>query len=247
MSVLAGAVILAAGAAVLLPMAAQAAPASVACNETALVTAVTAANAAGGGTVTLLPGCTYILTTSHGNDGVNGPVGLPVITTPITFSGNPNAITRAITASAFRIAEASSTGGITLDAVTLSGGNAIATGNNNGGGILNFGAVTLTGSALTGNTASGLGGAVYSSGTPSAATFTSSTVKSNIAHQGAGIASLNGTLTITSSVVNSNVATVGPGGVYYVAGAATLNSSTVTANTPTNCTGSPSSVPGCIG
>ena len=47
-SVLAGATILAAGTAVLLPMTAQAAPASVACNETALVTAVTAANAAGG-------------------------------------------------------------------------------------------------------------------------------------------------------------------------------------------------------
>ncbi len=245
-SVLVGATILAAGTAVLLPMTAQAAPASVACNETALVTAVTSANAAGGGTITLLSGCTYTLTASHGNDGVNGPVGLPVITTPITFSGNANTITRAATASAFRIAEISSTGGLTLKAVTVSGGDATATGHNNGGGILSFGAVTLTGSALSGNAANGLGGAIYSSGTPSAATFTSSTVKSNTAHQGAGIASVNGTLTITSSVVNSNAAIVNPGGIYYVAGSATLNTSTVTANTPTNCTGSPSPVPGCI-
>ena len=55
------------------------------------------------------------------------------------------------------------------------------------------------------------------------------------------------TLTLTSSVVNTNAATVNPGGIYYVAGSATLNTSTVTANTPTNCTSSPYPVPGCIG
>jgi predicted outer membrane repeat protein len=178
---------------------------------------------------------------------VNGPAGLPIITTPITFSGNANIIARAATAPAFRIAQVGATGGITLKAVTLSGGDATATGHNNGGGILNFGAVTLTGSALSSNTATGLGGGIYSTGTAAAATFTSSTVGSNTANQGAGIASVNGTLTLTSSVVNANAATVNPGGIYYVAGSATLNTSTVTANTPTNCTGSPSPVPGCIG
>jgi hypothetical protein len=244
---LTGATIFATGTAVLSPAAAQAQITSVACNETALVTAVTAANAAGGGTVTLTPGCAYVLTTSHGNDGVNGPAGLPIITTPITLEGNANTIARAGTASAFRIAQVGSTGGITLKAVTLSGGHAAAAGHDNGGGILNFGAVTLTGSELSGNKADGLGGALYSIGTSAAATFTSSTVKTNTANQGAGIASVNGTLTITSSVVNTNAATVNPGGIYYVAGSATLNTSTVTANTPTNCTSSPSPVPGCIG
>lgn len=244
---LAGTAILAAGTAVLLPATAQARPTSVACDETALVTAVTAANAAGGGTVTLTPGCTYTLTAAHGSDGVNGPAGLPIITTPITFEGNANTLTRAGTASAFRIAQVSSTGGITLKAVTLSGGHAAAAGHNNGGGILNFGAVTLTGGALSANAADGLGGALYSSGTPAAATFTSSTVQNNTAHQAGGIASVNGTLTITSSVVTANTAMVNPGGIYYVAGSVTLNTSTVTANTPTNCTSSPSPVPGCIG
>jgi hypothetical protein len=243
---LTGTAILATGTAVLLPLAAQAA-ASVACDETALVTAVNAANAAGGGTVTLTPGCTYTLTASHGNDGVNGPAGLPIITTPITFEGNANVITRAATASAFRIAQVGSTGGITLKAVTLSGGHAATTGHNDGGGILNYGAVTLTGSTLSDNAADGIGGALYSTGTPSAATFTSSTVKSNTAHQAAGIANNRGTLTLTSTVVNTNAATVNPGGIYYVAGAATLKTSTVTANTATNCTGSPSPVPGCVG
>lgn len=92
------------------------------------------------------PGCTYTLTTGHGNDGVHDPAGLPVITTPITFEGNANTIARAPAAAAFRIAQVDTTGGI-----------------------------------------------------------------------------------------------------YYVAGSATLNTSTVTANTATNCTGSPSPVPGCIG
>lgn len=238
-----GATMFAAGTALLLPMAAQAA---VACNESALVTAVTAANAAGGGTVTLTPGCTYTLTSSHGNDGVNGPAGLPLIATPITFEGNANTIARASTAGAFRIAQVSTTGGITLKAVTLSGGLATTTGHNNGGGILSFGAVTLTGSQLSGNTAGGLGGALYSTGTPAAATFTSSTVKTNTANQAGGIASVNGTLTITSSVVTANAAILNPGGIYYVAGSASLNTSTVTANTPTNCVNSPSPVPGCI-
>ncbi len=238
---------LAAGAAILLPGAAQARPASVACDETALVTAVNAANAAGGGTVTLTPGCTYTLTAGHGDDGVNGPAGLPVITTPVTLEGNANTITRAGTAPAFRIAQVGPTGGLTLKAVTLSGGHAAATGHGDGGGILSFGAVTLTGSQLSGNTADGLGGALSSTGTASAATLTSSTVKSNTAHQGAGIASVNGTLTLTSSVVNTNIAAVNPGGIYYTAGSATLNTSTVTANIATNCTGSPSPVPGCIG
>jgi hypothetical protein len=241
---LAAGTVLAAGTALLLPMTAQAA---VACDETALVTAVTSANAAGGGTVTLTPGCTYTLTASHGNDGVHGPAGLPIITTPITFEGNANTIARAPLATAFRIAQVNSTGGLTLKAVTLRGGLATTIGQNNGGGLLNYGAVTLTSSQLTDNTAGGLGGAIYSTGTPAATTFTGSTVTANTANQGAGIASVNGTLTLTSSVVNTNAATVNPGGIYYVAGSATLNTSTVTANLPTNCTSSPSPVPGCIG
>lgn len=241
---LAGALGLAAGAVVLLPVTATA---SVACNETALIDAVDAANAAGGGTVTLTPGCAYTLTGGHGDDGLNGPAGLPVITTPITLSGNANTIARSSTAPAFRIAQVGPTGGLTLQAVTFSGGHAATAGHDDGGGILNFGAVTLTGSTLSGNAANGMGGGLHSTGTSAAATFTNSTVGSNTANQAAGIANVNGTLTITSSVVNANAATTNPGGIYHVAGSVTLTTSTVTANTPTNCTGSPSPVGGCIG
>ncbi|WP_370421334.1 hypothetical protein AB8O64_24175 [Streptomyces sp. QH1-20] len=239
---LAGAAVLATGTTALLPATAQARIMDVACDETSLITAVNEANAAGGGTVTLTPGCTYTLTAAHGNDGVNGPTGLPIITTPITFEGNANTITRA-GATNFRIAQVSTTGGLTLKEVTLSGGHAAT----NGGGILNFGAVTLTGSELSNNAADGTGGGIHSTGGAAAATFTSSNVENNTAHRAAGIASDRATLTLTSSVVSGNAAAINPGGIYYVAGTATLNTSSVTANTPTNCTGSPSPVPGCIG
>ncbi|MET9413253.1 hypothetical protein ABZY03_03475 [Streptomyces klenkii] len=239
---LAGATVLATSMTALLPANAQARIMAVACDETSLISAVNAANAAGGGTVTLTPGCTYTLTASHGDDGVNGPTGLPIVTTPITFEGNANTITRS-GATNFRIAQVSNTGGLTLKAVTLTGGHTAT----NGGGILNFGAVTLTGSELSNNAADSTGGGIYSTGGAAAATFTSSNVKNNTAHRAAGIASVNSTLTLTSSVVSGNAAGINPGGIYYVAGTATLNTSSVTANTPTNCTGSPSPVPGCIG
>jgi hypothetical protein len=72
--------------------------------ETALVAAaIIADNAAGGGTVTLTPDCTYTLTTSHGTG--HGPDGLPLITTPISLAGNVNTITRSAAAPAFRSAE----------------------------------------------------------------------------------------------------------------------------------------------
>ncbi|MCM2417272.1 hypothetical protein [Streptomyces sp. RKAG293] len=244
---LAGSVLLATGAACLLPTAAQAGAAvTVPCSETALIAAVNAANTAGGGTITLTKGCTYTLTSAHGNDGVNGPDGLPIITTPIAFSGNANTITRSATAAAFRIVQVAASGGLALNAVTLSGGNATTAGHNHGGGVLNFGAVTLTGSAINSNTAGGLGGAIYSSGAAAAATFTSSTVRSNTANQAAGIASAGATLTMTSSVVTLNTAATQPGGIHS-SGTSTMTTTSVTANTPTNCIGSPQPVTGCVG
>lgn len=87
-------VVLAAGAGLLLTGTAQAKAAAVACSETALVSAVNTTNAAGGGVITLTPGCTYTLTSAHGNDGTHGLDGLPPITTAVTFEGNANVITR---------------------------------------------------------------------------------------------------------------------------------------------------------
>ncbi|HEY0409894.1 MAG TPA: hypothetical protein VGE42_06450, partial [Candidatus Dormibacteraeota bacterium] len=75
--------LLVAGTATLVPTTAAAAAA---CTEAALVDAITAANAAGGGDIALAPNCTYTLTASHAT-GAQGPDGLPVITTVIGLTG----------------------------------------------------------------------------------------------------------------------------------------------------------------
>jgi hypothetical protein len=221
---LTGATVVAAAITTALPMAAQAA---VACNETALIAAVNAANAAGGGNVVLTPGCVYTLTTPHAI-GANGPDGLPIITTVITLTGNNNIITRstALRTPAFRIAEVSSTGNFTLKQVTLNRGLAVGS----GGGVLNFGALTLTGSGLTNNVATGTGGGLSNAdvpapGTGTAATFTSSNVSGNTASgRGAGIYNgLRGTLTTTSSSVKTNMSLLAQGG-----GIAAINSTATT-------------------
>jgi hypothetical protein len=266
---LAGAIVLASGLAVLIPVAAQAA---VACSQTALVAAINLANSSGGGNVPLTPGCTYILTHSNGG-GANGPDGLPIITTVISLTGSANVITRSPAAPPFRIAEVSATGNLTLTSVTLSNGSA-QTGN--GGGILNFGSVTLTSGGLTGNTAlgngggiasgpaagaaatftdsvltgntvlTGSGGGLYSQG--GTATFTGTPVRGNTAllGNGGGIATIDAVLTLTSSPVTANAAAplVGEGGgIYRNGGTATVTTSPISANTPNNCTGSSPAVP----
>lgn len=265
---LSAATILAAGTALAVPTPAFAA---VACTETDLVTAVTTTNAAGGGVITLTPGCTYTLTTSHGDDGVHGPVGLPPITTTITIEGNANVITRTAPA-AFRILQVSTPGDLTLKAVTISNGHAAGLPPaGNGGGILNLGALTLTDSAVSGNTAAGTGGGVHSGGGTSAVTFTGTTLSGNTAAsdggglynfgtatftsslvnganhsaRGGAIASIDGILTLTSTPVSANTATVTAGGVFRQTGTATTNTSPISANTPNNCVGSVPAVPGC--
>jgi hypothetical protein len=201
----------------------------VACSQSALVAAINLANTSGGGNVTLTPGCTYTLTRSNGG-GTHGPDGLPIITTVITLTGNANVITRS-SGQFFRIAEVSATGNLTLKSVTLSNGDALS----DGGGILNFGAVTLTSSALTGNTAElGNGGGIASGpGAGAAATFTSSTLSGNTAVEGSGggLYSQGGTATLTSTPVNGNASLLGNGGgIATINAVLTITSSPVSSN-----------------
>jgi hypothetical protein len=227
--VFAGAAVLAGGMAVLAPAAAQA---SVACSQTALVAAINLANTSGGGNVTLTPGCTYTLTRSHGG-GTHGPDGLPIITTVITLTGNANVITRSggLFTPDFRIAEVSATGNLTLKSVTLSNGSS----SGDGGGILNFGAVTLTSSSLKGNTTLlGNGGGIASGpGAGAAVTFTSSTLAGNTAltGSGGGLYSQGGTATLTSTPVNGNTSLTGNGGgIATIDAVLTITSSPVSSN-----------------
>jgi hypothetical protein len=228
-----GATVVAGGMAALTP-AAQAITIPVACSEDALVAAVNQANSTPtADTLVLAGGCTYRLTSPHG--GLTN--GLPVITTPIEMIG-PATITRS-SLLPFRIAEVSPTGSLTLTtSVALTNGNVVG----NGGGILNRGAVTLTNSSLSGNTATldggGLANADTPSGTAPAATFTRSPVTGNTALlSGGGIYNgLRGTLTTTGvsgspMFIRGNTAVVNGGGIAAVnSTATTLTQTAVTTN-----------------
>lgn len=206
----------------------------VACSESALVAAVNLANTTSAAdTLALASGCTYVLTSSHG--GLTD--GLPVITTPIEMIG-PATITRA-SLLPFRIVEVSSTGSLTLTtAVAITNGSAVG----NGGGILNQGAVTLTNSSLTGNTATISGGGLANADTPSgtapAATFTRSPVSANVAVLGSGggiYNGLRGTLTTTGVsgsplVITGNTGRRGGGIAAVNSTATTLTQTAVTVN-----------------
>jgi len=197
----------------------------VACNENALVVAVNLANSTPASDTLVLAGnCTYSLTLPHG--GLTN--GLPVITTPIEMLG-PATITRN-SLLPFRIAEVSSTGSLTLTtSVTFSNGSAVG----DGGAILNRGAVTLTRSKLTGNTATFNGGGLANADTPSgtapAATFTRSEVSNNSALlSGGGIYNgLRGTLTVTG-VSGSPMPVIGNAAILNGAGIAAVGSTATT-------------------
>ena len=96
-----------------------------------LVNAITAANTdsatggcpagSGADTIVLPAGSTQTLTTV--NNSTYGPTGLPVISSVITIAGQGSTITRASGAPEFRLLAVSSTGELTLQETTVSGGS----------------------------------------------------------------------------------------------------------------------------
>src|SRR5215467_13950428 len=178
-----------------------------------LVAAINAANATGGGAISLAPGCTYTLTAA-GSSGPLGPNGLPKVTTPITIAGAQSTITRS-SSQQFRILEVDGPGGnLSASALTITGGNA----NQPGGGVFNnAGTLTLNSSAVTGNsTSEDAGGILNKAGT---AVLNASRVSGNTSASGGGIASGPGnaappevtgsSLTLNGSRVDHNTAAEG--------------------------------------
>ena len=120
---------------------------------------------------------------------------------------------------------------VTLDGLTVSGGNGTgAVNSGHGCGIYNGGGVlTLTNSTVSGNSGGGGsgGGGILNFGT---LTLTNSTVSGNSAFFGGGIGA-QGFLTLTNSTVSGNSAFNG-GGI-RIAGSLTLANSTVSGNSAT--------------
>src|SRR5262245_23299503 len=138
------------GLAALIAAPTAASAATVPCTQGALVAAINAANAAGGGTINLASGCDYALTTAD-----NGEHGLPVVTTQIRLNGNGATVDGT---GAVRVFEVDGPGSLSAQNVTITGGSADI-----GGGIENAGGtVTLNHSQVTGNTAAQAGGGIAS-------------------------------------------------------------------------------------
>jgi hypothetical protein len=118
------------------------------------------------------------------------------------------------------------TDGVTISALTLTGGYAAY----DGGGIDNSGTLTVTNSTISGNSADGNfsdGGGIFNTGT---LTVTNSTISANSADDGGGIFNgYYGTLTVTHSTISANTAD-GYGGGIDNSGTLTVTNSTISDN-----------------
>jgi hypothetical protein len=140
----------------------------------------------------------------------------------------------------FKIGSVTPAVNVTLSGMTISGGNANGGGNDDdGGGVLydGAGAVTVTSSTISGNTAGHGGGISVEGGT---AAITNSTISGNTATSIAGgILNMQSTVTITNSTISGNTATISGGGVLVEGGTATITNSTISGNSSSSF-GSPS-------
>ncbi len=108
-----------------------------------------------------------------------------------------------------------------INGLTISNGSA-----DNGGGIQNFGTLTLNSLSVDQNTVSTTGGGITSEGT---LVINNSTVSGNTAQFVGGLVNYSGTTTINNSTVSGNSATIQDGGIYNFT-TLNLNSSTVSNN-----------------
>jgi hypothetical protein len=162
---------------------------------------------------------------------LNGPNGELIILTngslvlnhSVTIDGGANnlAVSGDHRFTVFKIAAGSD---VTFSDLTITGGLAASA----GGGIDNFGTVTLVDSAVSYNSATqGSGGGIANRG---ALTLDHSTVAGNLALNDGGIYS-DGTLRLTDSTVSGNTALEGNGGMANYGGQLLLVDSTVSGNT----------------
>lgn len=172
-------------------------------------------------TIVLPAASAHILTDADANFGL----GLQV-TSEMTITGNNARISRSLDAEeVFRIFTVELAGNLTLDAVTVIGGNQTF-----GGGIRNSGTLVLTNSTIELNTAS-QGAGIHNDGT---LTVSNSTIQSNDASTGTdgGGVYNGGTATLTNNTISLNKAGTTGGGVANAAGGtATLIHNTITRNT----------------
>jgi len=164
---------------------------------------------------------------------IYSPTGLPLINSNITIEGNGAKITRKKTAAQFRLMAVQYTGTLTLNNLTLSGGNSTY----GGGGVFNGGYLTVNNCIITGNKAFG-GGAISNYGGYSQ--INNSTISKNTASYGGGgifnrsfAPGYRGDVVLNNSTITGNKANDG-GGIYSAGGVyadISINNSTISKNT----------------
>ncbi|MFZ9860109.1 MAG: choice-of-anchor Q domain-containing protein, partial [Gemmataceae bacterium] len=120
-------------------------------------------------------------------------------------------------------------GNLSISGVTVMGANAAG----NGGAFNNSGALSVSNSTLSGNSAGTFGGAIFNYN--GALTVTNSTLSGNNATYGGGISNKFGTITISNSTLSGNSATTsggsgGSGGGIQNNGSLTVSNSTISGN-----------------
>ncbi|MGO9914629.1 MAG: beta strand repeat-containing protein, partial [Isosphaeraceae bacterium] len=139
-----------------------------------------------------LAGSGLVLSNTADQTAIAGP------STGVTVSGGG-------TSSDFSVFTVESGATASMSGLTIANGNTLFSGNNGfGGGVDNYGTVTLTNVALTGNSAF-IGGGIQNYGT---ATLANVTLSGNAANTGGGIEN-DGTATLTNVTLSGNSATDG--------------------------------------
>ncbi len=195
------------------------------CNDiAALRNAISQADNAGHGVISLAAGCTYTLTDP---DTPGGDDGLPPITGKIRIRPDrPHShavITRSASAtSGFRIFHVTGSGALRLNSITLSNGSAAR-----GGGIYNEGgAVSVNAGAISGDHATFDGGGIFSQG-GTLAVNASSISNDQALSAGGGIYSDGGAVTVNASSISHDRASSSGGGIARAGGTLIVNAATI--------------------
>ena len=169
------------------------------------------------------------------------PPGELIINPSITIDGAGHTIA-VDGGSANRVFRIAGTAVVTLSNLTITNG---LTGD--GGGILNFGTLTINNCTITGNTAGGSGGGIRSDGT---LTVTNSTISNNTASgstgSGGGIRVNQGSATFANVTISGNSAAGNGGGIATGGGTVTLTNTIVAGNTDTTIGHSPNDINGTV-
>jgi len=203
------------------------------CNaaDCSLREAVIAANQSSGEDVIILHSGVYRLTLA-GTGEDQAATGDLDVTGDLAVVGDGGTSTVIDGAGLDRILSVASGVSLELNGVYLRNGRAQGA-VQNGGAILNHGALTITRSILSGNSAaSGFGGAIYTDG-QAVLTIVDSTLASNVANGGGGGIAIGGTASLTNVTLTGNRSETDFGGGLYVFSdaEATFNNVTITANT----------------